>query len=67
LVFVAAPLLCDICFAMSKDEAARFRQQVEECLQQAEKAISPLDRETWLRIAKEWIKLAQSVERQRDS
>jgi hypothetical protein len=52
---------------MSKDEAARFRQQVEECLQQAEKAISPLDRETWLRIAKEWIKLAQSVERQRDS
>jgi hypothetical protein len=51
---------------MSKVEAARFRQQAEECRQQAEKAISPLDKEAWLRTASEWIELAQSAE-QRDS
>jgi hypothetical protein len=50
---------------MSEAEAARFRQEAEECRQQAEKAISPLDKEAWLRTAGEWIKLAQSVE-QRD-
>jgi hypothetical protein len=47
---------------MSEDEAARFRERAEECRQQAEKAISPLDKETWLRMAGEWIKLAQSAE-----
>jgi hypothetical protein len=47
---------------MSEDEAARYREQAEECLQQAEKAISPLDKETWLRMAGERIKLAQSAE-----
>ena len=41
--------------------AARFRQQAEECRKQAEKAISPLDKEAWLRTAGEWTKLAQSA------
>jgi hypothetical protein len=50
---------------MSEDEAARFRQQAEECRQQAEKAISPLDKEAWLRTAGEWTKLAQSAEGRR--
>jgi hypothetical protein len=50
---------------MSEAEAARFRQQAEECRQQAEKAISPLDKEAWLRVAGEWIKLAQSAEGRR--
>jgi len=31
----------------------------------AEKSISPLDKETWLRLAGEWLKLAQDVERRR--
>jgi hypothetical protein len=51
-----------ISVAMSEDDAARFRKQADECRQQAEKAISPLDKETWLRVAGEWIKLAQSAE-----
>jgi hypothetical protein len=51
---------------MSEDEAARFRKQAEECRQQAEKAISPLDKESWLRVAGEWIKLAMSVEGRRE-
>jgi hypothetical protein len=30
--------------------------------QQAEKAISQLDKEAWLRLAADWIKLAQAAE-----
>jgi hypothetical protein len=48
--------------AMPVDDADRFRKQAKECRQQAEKAISPLDEEAWLRVAGEWIKLAQSAE-----
>jgi hypothetical protein len=47
---------------MSEYEAARFRKQAEEAREQAAKAISPLDKEAWLRIAEEWLKLAVSVE-----
>jgi hypothetical protein len=45
---------------MANDDAKRFREQAEECRQQAEKAKSPLDKEAWLRVAGEWIKLAQA-------
>ena len=44
------------------DEADRFRKQADECREQAAKAFSPLDKEAWLRVAEEWIKLAQSIE-----
>jgi hypothetical protein len=45
---------------MSESEADRLRRQAEECRTQAAKAISPLDKEAWLRVAGDWIKLAQS-------
>jgi hypothetical protein len=51
---------------MNDDAVARFRKQAEECRPQAEKAISPLDKEAWLRVAGEWIKLAQSAEERRN-
>jgi hypothetical protein len=44
------------------DDAVRFRKQADEAHQHAERAISPLDKEAWLRVAGEWIKLAQSAE-----
>jgi hypothetical protein len=47
------------------DDAARFRKQAEEATEQAAKALSPLDREAWLRVAEDWLKLALSVENQR--
>jgi hypothetical protein len=50
---------------MAEDDADKFLQQAEHCRQQAEKAISPLDREAWLRTAGEWTKLAMSVEGRR--
>jgi hypothetical protein len=50
---------------MSDQAIARFRAQAEECRQQAERAISLLDKDSWLRVAGEWIKLAQDAERRR--
>jgi hypothetical protein len=47
---------------MSKTEAERFRDQSTEARLQAENAISPLDKEAWLRIAEEWLKLAVTIE-----
>ena len=34
---------------MSEQDVARLRAQAEECRQQAERAINPLDKEAWLR------------------
>jgi hypothetical protein len=48
---------------MIEGDADRFRRQAAECVQEAEKSISPLDKETWLRVAAEWIKLARSIDR----
>ncbi len=50
---------------MPEDDARGLRKQAEECRQQAAKAISPLDKETLLRVAEEWIRLAQSTEERR--
>ena len=47
---------------MANIDADRFRKQAQECVEQAERSISPLDKETWLRVAAEWMRLAQSVD-----
>jgi hypothetical protein len=36
---------------MTETDAQRFRTDAQECREQAEKAISPLDKEAWLRLA----------------
>jgi hypothetical protein len=33
----------------------RFRRQADESRQQAAKAINPLGKESWLRLAEEWL------------
>jgi hypothetical protein len=48
---------------MPAEDIARFRQQATECRQQAERAINPFDKEAWLHLAGDWIKLAQDSER----
>ena len=47
---------------MSDADSARYRKQAQECREQAAKALSPLDKEAWLRVAEEWLKLALSAE-----
>ena len=37
----------------------RVSQQAEACRQQAEKCFSPLDKEVWIKLAADWMKLAQ--------
>jgi hypothetical protein len=50
---------------MSDDYAARFRKQAEECREEAAKAVSPIDKEAWHRLAEEWLKMASSVDARR--
>jgi hypothetical protein len=51
--------------AIPEAEATECRKQAELCRQEAEKAISPLDRDAWLRMAGEWMNLALSAERRK--
>jgi hypothetical protein len=51
--------------AMIETDADRFREQAEECRQLAAKAIHEVDKQAWLRLAADWIKLAQEVEERR--
>jgi hypothetical protein len=44
--------------AMRETDAERFLNHAEQCLKEAEKAISALDKEKWLKFADEWMKLA---------
>lgn len=37
---------------MPNDEAAKFRRQADESREQTSKAVNPLDKEAWLRIAR---------------
>ena len=41
----------------------KYRQQAEECRKMAEKVFSPLDKEAWLELAADWLRLAQMAER----
>ena len=50
---------------MSVSDVDRFRKEAEEARRPAETAISSLDKEEWLRVAAEWIKLAQDAEKRR--
>jgi hypothetical protein len=44
------------------EDATQYRGRAEEARQIAEKFINPLDKEVWLRVAGEWLKLAQRAE-----
>jgi hypothetical protein len=50
---------------MPETDADRFRQEAEECRQQSHKAVSQLDKEAWLRLAADWIKMAENAEQRR--
>jgi hypothetical protein len=46
-------------------QSDNYRKNADDCRAQAEKAVSALDRERWLKLAEEWLRLAQA-EDQRD-
>jgi hypothetical protein len=45
----------------SLSDEERYRKQAEDCRQMAAKAISPLDKEAWLKLAGDWLRLADST------
>ena len=45
-------------------QADEHRRMAAECRQQARLATTPLDRQHWLRLAENWLKLAEAVERE---
>lgn len=46
---------------MPETDADRFRKEAEECRELAAQTMSALDKETWLRLSEEWLKLAQAA------
>jgi hypothetical protein len=46
-------------------DADQYRREAEECRKLAESAVSEPDKEAWLRLAADWVKLAESAEQRR--
>lgn len=46
---------------MSEEEADRYRTEAEECRRLADRAIRQPDKEAWLRLAADWLKLAEGA------
>jgi Holliday junction resolvase-like predicted endonuclease len=42
--------------------ADEVRKDGYECRQKAERAINPLDKERWLKIAEHWLQMAQEAD-----
>lgn len=47
---------------MSNGDANRFREEADECRKLAQKARTPRDKEAWLRLAGDWLKLADAID-----
>lgn len=46
---------------MRESDANWFLNQAQECLRAAERTRNPVDKEAWLRLAEDWMKLAQAA------
>jgi hypothetical protein len=47
---------------MPDERAAECRRKAQECRDEAARAFNDADRQTWLRMADEWLALARSAE-----
>jgi hypothetical protein len=45
----------------SMSQADEYRRKAAECQQQANKSITPLDKQHWFRLAEHWLKIAEAV------
>ena len=46
----------------SLSDEERYRKQAEDCRQMAAKAVRPLDKEAWLKLAGDWLRLADDAD-----
>ena len=68
--FVALQLLAKLslsafwayCAAMPVSDSERFRREAEECRQMAARAANPRDGVAWLKLAADWLNLAERSE-----
>jgi len=58
------PCKADIAMRLGCKES-RYRQEAEQCHQLAERARTQIDKEAWLRLATDWITLAEGDETER--
>jgi len=47
------------------DDTARYFRQAKDCLEEAEKSTSPVDKEAWLKLGEEWLAMAEKAQRSR--
>ena len=50
--------------AMSEADFARYVQQAQDCLDEAGKATSEVDKAAWLKLAGEWMEMARKAQRE---
>jgi hypothetical protein len=48
---------------ITADDIARYRARAETCRQEAESARDDADKQAWLEMARDWMKLADNGER----
>jgi hypothetical protein len=46
-----------------ESDAEEFRKQADDCRALAARAIKPIDKASWLRLAEDWLKLAQAADK----
>jgi hypothetical protein len=47
---------------MAVDDAEEYRRQAAECRRQAARAVSEVQKAEWLRLAQDWLSLANGAE-----
>lgn len=48
---------------MKSDDPGRLRDHAEYCSQQAEKAVDSIDKRAWLKVAGDWLQMAEAAQR----
>ena len=51
---------------MRETDADKFLAFAEECLREASRAISPINRDVWLKFAEEWVELSRHAKERRN-
>ena len=52
--------------SLACDRVVQFRKQAQECKHRAAEARDPIDSDAWLKLAEEWLALANANEAARD-
>lgn len=50
-------------FSVMHENAARYLDQANACLDEAKKATRAADKEAWLKLAEEWMAMAEKVQK----